>query len=54
MAITDATGATTRYERDGFGRTTAVVDPLGGTTRFGWTVDGKPAWRTLPDGATER
>ncbi|MBQ6642119.1 MAG: RHS repeat protein, partial [Saccharopolyspora sp.] len=53
-AITDPLGATTRYERDAFGRVTALSDPVGGVTRLGWTVDGKPAWRTLPDGATER
>jgi RHS repeat-associated protein len=31
----------------------AITDPMGGVTRFGWTTEGKLAWRTLPDGATE-
>ncbi|MER7077445.1 RHS repeat-associated core domain-containing protein [Saccharopolyspora kobensis] len=54
IAISKPLGNRTRYERDGFGRLAAVTDPLGGTTRFGWTVDGKPAYRNLPDGAIER
>ncbi|WP_338598503.1 DUF6531 domain-containing protein [Saccharopolyspora sp. SCSIO 74807] len=52
--VTDALGAHTSYERDAFGRVVAITDALGGVTRFGWTIDGKPAWHTLPDGATER
>uniref|UniRef100_UPI002AD2A1F0 DUF6531 domain-containing protein n=1 Tax=Frankia sp. Cas3 TaxID=3073926 RepID=UPI002AD2A1F0 len=54
VAVTDPLGAVTVYERDGCGRVVAVTDPVGGTTRFGWTVEGRPASRTLLDGATER
>ncbi|WP_188195458.1 DUF6531 domain-containing protein [Nonomuraea sp. SYSU D8015] len=54
VAISDPLGATTRCERDAFGRVTAITDPLGNTTRFTWTVEGKPATRTLPGGAAER
>ncbi|MEV0622953.1 DUF6531 domain-containing protein [Nonomuraea sp. NPDC050404] len=54
IAITDPSGAVTRYERDPFGRVTAVTDPLGHTTRQTWTVEGLPATRTAPGGATER
>ncbi|WP_190822126.1 RHS repeat-associated core domain-containing protein [Saccharopolyspora pogona] len=53
-AVTDSFGNTTHRDRDAFGRVTEIVDPLGGRTRFGWTVDGKPAWRSLPGGETER
>jgi YD repeat-containing protein len=31
----------------------AVTDPVGGTTRLGWTVSGQLAWLTRADGATE-
>ncbi|MGH3912592.1 MAG: RHS repeat-associated core domain-containing protein [Pseudonocardiaceae bacterium] len=53
VAVTDPLGAVTRYDRDTFGRTSAITDPVGGVTRLGWTLEGKLAWRTLPDGATE-
>ena len=53
VAITDPAGAVTRYVRDGFGRVVAETDPAGATTAYGWTVDGKPAWRRAPDGGTE-
>lgn len=49
-----ALGAVTRHERDMFGRVVATVDPLGGVTRYGWTVEGRPSFRALPDGRTER
>lgn len=54
MRVTDGVGATTGFERDSFGRATAITDAAGFVTRLGWTVEGKLAWRTLPDGATER
>lgn len=54
VTVTDSLGAVTRYDRDTFGRISAVTDPIGGVTRLGWTIDGELAWRTLPDGATER
>lgn len=52
-AVTGALGAITLYIRDGFGRVVAITDPVGGVTQFGWTTEGRLAWRTLPDGATE-
>ncbi|MEV0820579.1 RHS repeat-associated core domain-containing protein [Nonomuraea rubra] len=54
ITVTDPLGAVTRYERDAFGRITAITDPLGNLTRQSWTVEGRPAARTLPGGATER
>lgn len=54
VAVTDPLGATTRLARDAFGRVTAATDPLGHTTTFGWTVEGRLAFRRRPDGATER
>ncbi|MBV9024343.1 MAG: RHS repeat protein, partial [Streptomycetaceae bacterium] len=53
ISITDPLGNTTTCERDAFGHVTAFTDPLGNTTRFGWTTEGKPAWRELPDGTRE-
>jgi RHS repeat-associated protein len=53
VAVTDASGSTTTIERDAFGRVTAVTDPLGAVSRTGWTVEGKRAWRSLPDGTRE-
>ncbi|MEV5509361.1 DUF6531 domain-containing protein [Streptomyces orinoci] len=53
IAITDALGHTTRVRRDHFGRVVETTDPLGHTTRMGWTTEGKPAWRELPDGTRE-
>ncbi len=52
-AVTDALGAITLHIRDGFGRVVAITDPVGGVTQFGWTTEGRLAWCTLPDGATE-
>nr|WP_257902301.1 RHS repeat domain-containing protein [Saccharothrix obliqua] len=40
-AITDPLGATTRHQRDAFGRVAATTDALGGTTRYSWTVEGR-------------
>ncbi len=51
--ITAADGATLACERDAFGRVTAITDPAGGILRQAWTVEGKPAWRELPDGSRE-
>src|SRR5207248_5899569 len=45
--------ATTRYQRDRFGRVVAITDPLGAVTRMGWTIEGRLAWRIQPDGARE-
>ncbi|MEU7245591.1 RHS repeat-associated core domain-containing protein, partial [Streptomyces sparsogenes] len=53
VEITDPLGATTRYERDPFGRPTTVTDTLGHITRLEWTVEGKLATRTYPDGSQE-
>ncbi|MGH3806756.1 MAG: DUF6531 domain-containing protein [Pseudonocardiaceae bacterium] len=53
VTVTDPLGALTSCERDTFGQVIAITDPVGGITRFGWTIEGKPAWRSLPDGATE-
>ncbi|WP_280504147.1 RHS repeat-associated core domain-containing protein, partial [Nocardia farcinica] len=38
------------YERDAFGRLTALTDPLGRTTGYTWTPTGKPLTRRNPDG----
>ncbi|MFI9100010.1 DUF6531 domain-containing protein [Streptomyces fildesensis] len=69
VELTDPAGAVTRFTRDFCGRVTRVAETTGstgstgaaGTTRvtgdavtlIGWTPDGKPAWRTFPDGADE-
>uniref|UniRef100_A0AAU2V406 DUF6531 domain-containing protein n=1 Tax=Streptomyces sp. NBC_00003 TaxID=2903608 RepID=A0AAU2V406_9ACTN len=53
LDITDPLGAVTRYERDAFGRPVAITDPLGATTRLAWTVEGRLARRTAPDGSEE-
>ncbi|WP_181763963.1 putative T7SS-secreted protein [Streptomyces albidus (ex Kaewkla and Franco 2022)] len=53
LTVTDPLGHTTRVSRGPHGRITALTDPLGHTTRQGWTIEGKPAWRELPDGARE-
>ncbi|MET9498438.1 RHS repeat-associated core domain-containing protein, partial [Streptomyces sp. NPDC006552] len=60
---TDAAGLTVRIEapdtaattlvRDAFGRVVEAVDALGGVLRQGWTTEGRPAWRELPDGSRE-
>ncbi|WP_322734612.1 RHS repeat-associated core domain-containing protein, partial [Streptomyces sp. NEAU-H33] len=54
IAVTDELGYTTTFLRDVYGRITEVTDPLGHVTRTGWTVEGKPAWRELPDGTREK
>ncbi|BBJ44733.1 type IV secretion protein Rhs [Streptomyces antimycoticus] len=53
VEITDGLGNTTRVRRGTHGRITRVTDPLGHVTRQGWTIEGKPAWRTRPDGSRE-
>jgi RHS repeat-associated protein len=53
VSITDALGSQTRLQRDAFGRTVAVTDPFGAVSSLGWTVEGRPAWRNLPDGARQ-
>ncbi|MDT0544607.1 RHS repeat-associated core domain-containing protein, partial [Streptomyces lonegramiae] len=53
VAVTDPLGHTTRIRRGPHGQVTAVTDPLGHTTRYGWTIEGKPAWREGPGGARE-
>ena len=49
VASTDPLGNRTLMRRDAFGRTTEIVDPLGAVTRYGWSVEGLPVWRVLPD-----
>ncbi|WP_329256152.1 DUF6531 domain-containing protein [Actinoallomurus sp. NBC_01490] len=53
VAASDATGRTTRYVRDAFGRVVESVDPAGGRTRLEWTPEGRPASRRTPGGQTE-
>src|SRR5205807_1302313 len=53
IAITDALGSQARLQRDAFGRIVSVTDALGTVSRMGWTADGHPAWRVLPDGARQ-
>ncbi|MFI9719727.1 DUF6531 domain-containing protein [Streptomyces sp. NPDC052396] len=53
VSLTDAMGHTSTIRRDLFGRVVEVINPLGHTTRMGWTTEGKPKWRELPDGARE-
>ncbi|MEU9858886.1 RHS repeat-associated core domain-containing protein [Streptomyces sp. NPDC047974] len=53
VRVTASDGAVLRCERDAFGRIIAVTDAIGGTLRQGWTIEGKPAWRELPDGTRE-
>ncbi|RAJ29635.1 RHS repeat-associated protein [Kitasatospora sp. SolWspMP-SS2h] len=52
-ALTDPLGHTTRLTRDAFGRVVTETDQSGRTTQFGWTVEGWPSWRQLPDGSRE-
>src|SRR5262249_22976958 len=40
--ITDPLGHVTQIQRDSLDRPTALVDPLGNTTRFTYTVQGSP------------
>lgn len=51
--VTDELGQVTTIRRDSFGRIVELTDPLGRTTRTSWTVEGRPEWRELPDGARE-
>ncbi|MFF7880558.1 RHS repeat-associated core domain-containing protein [Streptomyces sp. NPDC020794] len=53
VAVTDELGQVTTIRRDTFGRIVGVADPLGRTTRMSWSVEGRPEWRELPDGARE-
>ncbi|WP_308299606.1 DUF6531 domain-containing protein [Streptomyces sp. CJ_13] len=53
VAVTDELGHTTAARRDAFGRVVEMTDPLGQTTRMGWTIEGKPKWRTYADGSRE-
>lgn len=53
VSLTDALGHTSAIRRDLFGRVVEVTNPLGHTTRMGWTTEGKPKWRELPDGSRE-
>lgn len=54
VAATDALGATTHYIYDAFGRVTSVTDALGMVVRFGWTIEGHPAWVRWPDGTIQQ
>lgn len=51
LAVTDARGATTRYEYDEHLRCTAVHDPLGRTTRHTYDARGNRTRTVGPDGA---
>ncbi|MEV8365298.1 DUF6531 domain-containing protein [Streptomyces niveus] len=53
VTITAVNGAEAVCTRDSFGRVTGVTDALGGSVHQEWTVEGKPAWRELPDGTRE-
>ncbi|MER5359653.1 RHS repeat-associated core domain-containing protein [Streptomyces sp. NPDC002785] len=53
LTITEPDRSTTTCARDAFGRVTAVTDPMSGTLRQDWTVEGKMSWRELPDGTRE-
>ncbi len=53
IAVTDQLGSVTRLSRDAFGRIVRIDHSGGRTTRIGWTIEGKVAWRTTPDGGTE-
>ncbi|MGK4908163.1 DUF6531 domain-containing protein [Streptomyces albus] len=53
VAVTDALGNTTLVRRGPHGLITALTDALGNTTRQGWTIEGRPAWRSYPDGSRE-
>lgn len=53
VSVTDPLGATTVLRRDALGRVVETVDPLGARTRFGWTVEGDPAWREEPGAERE-
>jgi RHS repeat-associated protein len=50
VASTDPLGNRTLMRRDAFGRVSESTDPLGATTQYGWSVEGLPLWRVLPDG----
>ncbi|GAA1271876.1 hypothetical protein GCM10009665_70000 [Kitasatospora nipponensis] len=52
-SVTDPLGAVSRCTRDAFGRVTTLTDPLGAVTRYGWTLEGRPAWQVDPDGARQ-
>ncbi|MEN8650052.1 putative T7SS-secreted protein [Streptomyces sp. 21So2-11] len=53
LEVTDPLGARTCYVRDAFGRVTTITNPLRATTCLEWTVEGKLARRTEPDGSQE-
>ncbi|PWI09057.1 Rhs protein [Streptomyces sp. NWU339] len=50
---TDPLGATSTFVRDALGRITELTDTFGQTTRVGWTLEGRIAWRHLPQGTLE-
>lgn len=53
VAVTGPDGSVTRVRRDGFGRVVAMTGPAGQVTRYGWTTEGRLAWRQKPDGTRE-
>ncbi|MGY0060086.1 DUF6531 domain-containing protein [Streptomyces sp. LZ34] len=53
VSITDPLGHTITVRRGVHGRIIRIIDPLGHVTSQGWTIEGKPAWRTRPDGSRE-
>ncbi|MGK4580347.1 RHS repeat-associated core domain-containing protein [Kitasatospora sp. HPMI-4] len=53
VRVVDPDGGTEETVRDAFGRPVAVTDATG-TSRATWTVEGRAASRTGPDGAAER
>lgn len=50
---TDPLGATSTFVRDALGHITELTDAFGQTTRVGWTLEGRIAWRHLPNGTSE-
>ncbi|MFB6768868.1 RHS repeat-associated core domain-containing protein [Streptomyces sp. NPDC056337] len=50
---TDSLGAVSTFTRDALGRISELTDAFGQTTRVGWTLEGRIAWRRLPNGTSE-
>ncbi|MFH8582515.1 DUF6531 domain-containing protein [Streptomyces zaomyceticus] len=53
LQITTPDGAEAVFTRDPFGRIVTATDALGHTLKQGWTIEGQPSWRELPDGTRE-
>ncbi|MEV5826146.1 RHS repeat-associated core domain-containing protein [Spirillospora sp. NPDC052242] len=54
VTIIDASGGASHRSYDAMGRVIGHIDPTGARTAFAWTVEGRPASVTLPDGTVER